>query len=553
MKLFDLSVGNLECKIAPLSVKHFKKNGGSGFKRYIEGIAYNCTIPTHESSEYLSLEASKSNDPEVVYRDPAIRLSDEQLSNLVLKDLPVCLDHEGGACIGKVLTNWMDKNKHLRIIAEIDGNTSAGREVIKMIDNGDLGSLSVAYDVKTHKHTGRVLEKKFREISVCMEPFFNGCQIEVRASRSCSKKRNCRIENSSHTTDSTVVCVLPIRLHKVASYQKIRRIMAAGNEKKEKTTSSSSNQKKEEQKKSASKRKREEENEKDSSENEGKEEEQTKTEEGGEEGGESNETSAEKKKVDGNKYRRLKKVDPSRMSKEELAKAFGSLQKYTDKVVRHTKNLKKECTAHRAREEQNRKEYEETYKKLIGDKWGHQLQSMVKQSGIPEEDAKSATEHLSAVCSDPENYQVAQIAVAAAKMYNETQKKDEKIQRLKEKLAHTKSRYGSSSDESESSDEEEDATSKKSLKASKKAKKKKLDDVYDMKKPPSNKKRVKASKGKEEFIPPKGPASKHSASTPCFWRELLSARVEGLGVTPHTKELVARSKNSRSNAMEEDE
>ena len=121
------------------------------------------------------------------YYDSAIQLCEADLERFVSLDgKPLCYEHDNEDEIGYIHHAWVDASQELRIMGRIYIDTPRGREIAQNVKNGHFRGLSVGYQtpIETNYMSGKntLLSKQFREISLCKEPFFRGCDISVTAS-----------------------------------------------------------------------------------------------------------------------------------------------------------------------------------------------------------------------------------------------------------------------------------------------------------------------------------------------------------------------------------
>jgi HK97 family phage prohead protease len=89
---------------------------------------------------------------------------------------PLCYKHRRNDVVGQVHHSYLDANNNLKITAKIPARTPRGQRVIAKIRAGKLNGFSVGYD--NNIENGVITDKVFHEISICKEPFFDGCNVE---------------------------------------------------------------------------------------------------------------------------------------------------------------------------------------------------------------------------------------------------------------------------------------------------------------------------------------------------------------------------------------
>jgi hypothetical protein len=195
------------------ATKRGAKNG-MGKDRYIYGIAYNEVLDVDSnntknvmlSPESLNVLNNKNKNSKetrkVLYHDPAVRLTTTDIKNVNLYGYPIYCEHETNKRVGEIIDCWLTSSvsatgggggggggpnafpsgkKDMVVVAHI-----WDKEAVDMVDSGTLGSFSVGYDY-LFSFGGKVQDKQMNEISLCREPFFEGCRIQVKASDNDSR------------------------------------------------------------------------------------------------------------------------------------------------------------------------------------------------------------------------------------------------------------------------------------------------------------------------------------------------------------------------------
>jgi phage head maturation protease len=165
-------------------------------KKLIYGIAYNVLADNDIEPSKIDFKLSKSE----IYHHPRVRLNKSK-DDLKLENKPIYLEHNTSNKIGSVLCSWLDDNQ-IKILAEVYGPD----ELIEQIECGDINSLSMGYVVDTKTNT-----KSIKEVSLCKEPFFDGCKFSVAASKksySLVDKKKSLFNNSLNYTDEVKFVVI---------------------------------------------------------------------------------------------------------------------------------------------------------------------------------------------------------------------------------------------------------------------------------------------------------------------------------------------------------
>lgn len=155
------------------------------------GIAYNRLIIGDNPTKQIT---SNLHDRESYYQDDAIRLSTKDLENFKnINGKPLCVEHDTSKVVGEIHHHWIGENDgRLRIWGRIYTDTEEGKLAAQKVQNKQFSGLSVGYDARLEQDnlTGAssVFCKSFGEVSLCEEPFFDGCMITVSASKNNKKQ-----------------------------------------------------------------------------------------------------------------------------------------------------------------------------------------------------------------------------------------------------------------------------------------------------------------------------------------------------------------------------
>lgn len=138
-------------------------------------------------------------DREQFYRDPAVKLSDENLDNCNgAEGLPLCVEHDTNKVVGHVFHSFIgdDNKRGLKIIAHIPTRRNGqdipeGIAAKRAVMNGEFTGFSVGYgnELITATKVTRVNAKVFREISLVREPFFDNCKLAYSIQASSEGKK----------------------------------------------------------------------------------------------------------------------------------------------------------------------------------------------------------------------------------------------------------------------------------------------------------------------------------------------------------------------------
>lgn len=164
--------------------------------RYIWGTVYNKLLKDTPGTQVVNVSASRELTPQalqvlqnrwstrtaltmedrrIVYNDPAMRLTVGEIK-AIAPGTPL-RDNHTSRQVGVVVDSFvMDDQSTVKIIGEV-----TDPEAIKKYDAGGYRGLSVGY---SRIKKGNSMEGlQFTEISLCPEPFFEGCNIDICASQ----------------------------------------------------------------------------------------------------------------------------------------------------------------------------------------------------------------------------------------------------------------------------------------------------------------------------------------------------------------------------------
>ena len=112
-----------------------------------------------------------------------------------LQGTPLQVEHNGTACVGKVLQGWTDPaTKAIWALAEIDVSTASGAFAAAAVERGAFREFSLGYTSKLCRDdtTGRLeaRDKRITELSIVKTGARPDCRIHAHANntRSCIRK-----------------------------------------------------------------------------------------------------------------------------------------------------------------------------------------------------------------------------------------------------------------------------------------------------------------------------------------------------------------------------
>lgn len=162
---------------------------------FIHGIAYAHGMKYRITDTLNPKITDPENDPEYLW-DPAVRLTHKQMGQ-DMTGLPMLFEHDHQHRVGTILHNFLDKENHLNIIAEVDQKSNLGKWVARNVRAGLLQDLSIGYPTGVQPGTRKVQHKdKVEEVSFVIGGFFPGCEVKVRASKNQGYK-NPRLQQES--------------------------------------------------------------------------------------------------------------------------------------------------------------------------------------------------------------------------------------------------------------------------------------------------------------------------------------------------------------------
>ena len=168
--------------------------------RFIWGTAYNllATANTISVTASISTEGNRTMSPEarriidqrqysarpfssyerqVIYHDDAMRITKNEIQDLqMLYNYPIHDNHRN-VRVGSIIDGFLTNDSTIKILGEITDPAA-----IAKIDSGEYKGLSVGYTRTMDENNQMVGPIKFKEVSICPEPFFPGCTIAISAS-----------------------------------------------------------------------------------------------------------------------------------------------------------------------------------------------------------------------------------------------------------------------------------------------------------------------------------------------------------------------------------
>lgn len=143
-------------------------------------------------------------DTEAYYGDPVIKVNDQDLAEWnQLRGKPLWFEHgkhqKEPALLGQFLDSKVTRDGELFVVAQIDKRGAEGEWAAEKIASGELGELSIGYEIITWPGTNKLREKRFKEGSLVYRGFFPGTKIAV----ACSKARHYK-SSASQPSDTSV-------------------------------------------------------------------------------------------------------------------------------------------------------------------------------------------------------------------------------------------------------------------------------------------------------------------------------------------------------------
>lgn len=149
----------------------------------VRGRAYPSVIRGSNPTDRIDHDSLTSRQK--LYHHPAVKLSDDDLDKFNgTEGYPLCIEHKPHKVVGRVHHAWIGegKDRALEIIGRISTKTELGRKTVAKIQAKKYRGFSVSYGAGIEdagKGTAKLNDKMFREISICKEPFFSGCDIKL--------------------------------------------------------------------------------------------------------------------------------------------------------------------------------------------------------------------------------------------------------------------------------------------------------------------------------------------------------------------------------------
>jgi hypothetical protein len=163
---------------------------------FIHGIAYAQGMKYRVTDTLNPKITDPENDPNYLW-DPAVRLTHEQMGQ-DMTGLPMLFEHDHRLRVGTILHNFLDDDKHLNIVAEVDQKTNLGKWVARNVRAGLLQDLSIGYPTGFQPRTRKVQHKdNIEEVSIVIGGFLPGCEVKVRASKNRGYKNPRQQQESS--------------------------------------------------------------------------------------------------------------------------------------------------------------------------------------------------------------------------------------------------------------------------------------------------------------------------------------------------------------------
>jgi len=129
-----------------------------------------------DERQHLARPFSK-DERQIIYHDDAMRITRSEIKDLqMLYNYPIHDNHKN-VRVGSIIDGFLTDDSTIKILGEITDPAA-----IAKIDSGEYKGLSVGYTRTTNADNEVVGPIQFREVSICPEPFFPGCNIAISAS-----------------------------------------------------------------------------------------------------------------------------------------------------------------------------------------------------------------------------------------------------------------------------------------------------------------------------------------------------------------------------------
>jgi hypothetical protein len=135
------------------------------------------------------------DDRKILYNDNSVKLNVTEDARIIeLAGIPIHIEHKTTEKpVGKILDSWVkssNQQSQLMVLGEVWDQSAKSR-----VDNGELRGLSIGYGftcipVQASSGAGALAvdTKRVKEISLCKEPFYHGCEIDITASKKDNAK-----------------------------------------------------------------------------------------------------------------------------------------------------------------------------------------------------------------------------------------------------------------------------------------------------------------------------------------------------------------------------
>jgi len=146
----------------------------------VMGTAYQ-VVPDNEARDRIQHSGDFSSRD--LWSDPAVKISASEFDSSKWINKPI-RDTHGRVNIGRI-TGATLIGRDVKIVASFDDSTMEGKEAVTAFRRGERLAFSVKYKVHIDEPSGIVIRKEeLEEVSICQQPHFDGCYIQVAANKS---------------------------------------------------------------------------------------------------------------------------------------------------------------------------------------------------------------------------------------------------------------------------------------------------------------------------------------------------------------------------------
>lgn len=179
---------------------------------YFTGTGY---PSVEKGANKTQLVTSNRESRESFYHDPAVKISDANLDEWNgIQGYPLCIEHNDAVVVGEVKHTWLSDDRRLQVMARIP--LPEGERVVADIKAGKYTGFSVGYgnDIVEKDNREYIAGKRFREISLVAEPFFEGCRLSYGVEATGREKKK-EFSNPAYKSNAYIYCSIDEKTFRV--------------------------------------------------------------------------------------------------------------------------------------------------------------------------------------------------------------------------------------------------------------------------------------------------------------------------------------------------